>query len=151
MATEPTDHGPTPNTERPARPGETCSCGRPATIAYVHEDGPDVPYCGVPQTATAAEEGWDAILQAGAEQEDGRIADARAALTAASAAVMSGNLGYDAERVVERLTKVVEGLLALIAIRAERDAALEAAERKPFDDLARTVAEVEAERERGER
>jgi len=40
--------------ERPApgaswrygRPGETCSCGRPALVAYITESWGEVPYCG---------------------------------------------------------------------------------------------------------
>jgi hypothetical protein len=39
-------------TDRPAEPGETCSCGRPAVIVYVvtDENGTrDVPHCGVNQ------------------------------------------------------------------------------------------------------
>jgi hypothetical protein len=77
--------------------------------------------------------------------EDSRIVSARGALAMASQAVASGNLGYDAESVVETLRDVIEDLLELIAVREERDAALAAAARKPFDDLAATVAEVQAE------
>lgn len=32
--------------ERPARPGETCTCGRAATIAFITERFGTVPYCG---------------------------------------------------------------------------------------------------------
>lgn len=48
-----------------------------------------------------------------------------------------------------RLARVA-GMLAVLAeqdaVRAERDAVLEAAARKPMDDLAATIAEIEAER-----
>jgi hypothetical protein len=102
--------------QRSARPDETCSCGRPATIVFVFEDAPDVPYCGTPRRAGEGDEDWDAIPQAGAEQEeDGRIADAREAIAAASMAVMSGNLGYDAEQTVERLSDAIDGLLQMLA------------------------------------
>lgn len=35
-------------TDRPARPGEKCGCGRPAVIVYVTEKFGDVGYCGIP-------------------------------------------------------------------------------------------------------
>jgi hypothetical protein len=108
--TNPTNNPPGPSVERPAEPGEVCSCGRPAVVVFITRQYGDVPYCGAEHAAPANP----------APAGDGRIADARAALTAASVAVMSGNLGYDAERVVERLTAAVEELLALIAVRAER-------------------------------
>ncbi len=34
--------------ERPARPGEQCTCGRAAIKVYIREDGLEVPYCGIP-------------------------------------------------------------------------------------------------------
>lgn len=34
--------------ERPARPGELCTCGRPAVVVYVTEKFGEVPYCGIP-------------------------------------------------------------------------------------------------------
>jgi diacylglycerol kinase family enzyme len=40
---------------------------------------------------------------------------------------------------------VLSGLLAYIDERAERDAAVDAAARKPFEDLAATVAEIKRE------
>jgi len=32
--------------ERPARPTEICSCGRPAVVVYLTEAFGEVPYCG---------------------------------------------------------------------------------------------------------
>lgn len=49
--------------------------------------------------------------------EDGRVTAARHALTIASHAVMSGDLGYGAESVVETLQESIEGLLELITAR----------------------------------
>jgi hypothetical protein len=34
--------------ERPAEPGETCDCGRPAVVVFVTARWGDVAYCGVP-------------------------------------------------------------------------------------------------------
>lgn len=34
--------------ERPAKPGEKCTCGRPAVLVYVTEKWGDVGYCGIP-------------------------------------------------------------------------------------------------------
>jgi hypothetical protein len=34
-------------TERPARPGELCECGRPAVVVYETERFGDVGWCGV--------------------------------------------------------------------------------------------------------
>jgi len=34
--------------ERPALPSEVCSCGAPARIVFVAAEGPDAPYCLVP-------------------------------------------------------------------------------------------------------
>lgn len=42
-------------TERPARPGEKCSCGRPATVVYITERFGDVGYCGVPGASKLAQ------------------------------------------------------------------------------------------------
>jgi hypothetical protein len=50
---------------------------------------------------------------------DGRITEAREAITAASEVVMSGELSYTGEQVVERLTEVIEGLLTLLDEREE--------------------------------
>lgn len=36
-----------PTQERPARPGERCTCGRPAVVVYLTEDFGEVPYCGI--------------------------------------------------------------------------------------------------------
>lgn len=38
-------------TERPARPGETCTCGRPATLVYFTAQFGEVPYCGAQHPA----------------------------------------------------------------------------------------------------
>lgn len=53
MAPESTNTPPPASGERTARPGETCSCGRLAVIAYVTADHGDVPFCGghSPETA----------------------------------------------------------------------------------------------------
>jgi hypothetical protein len=45
--TQPTQPGTEP-TQRPARPGETCSCGRQAVVVYQTEKFGDVGYCGIP-------------------------------------------------------------------------------------------------------
>lgn len=37
-----------PQTERPARDGETCTCGAPAVTVYITERFGEVGYCGVP-------------------------------------------------------------------------------------------------------
>ncbi len=52
--------------------------------------------------------------------EDWRVTAAREALTASSLSVMSGELGYTAESVVEALQEAVDGLLELIAERSDR-------------------------------
>jgi hypothetical protein len=85
-------------------------------------------------------------------REDFRLTLARKALRASKDAAENCNTDHEAARQWGRLEVIVEQLLQLIDERAERDAALEAASRKPFDDLARTAAEIEAERgARGER
>lgn len=38
--------------ERPARPGETCTCGKPATIVFMTEQWGETPYCGAPHPST---------------------------------------------------------------------------------------------------
>ncbi|GAB2836262.1 hypothetical protein GCM10027176_45690 [Actinoallomurus bryophytorum] len=53
MAPESTNITPPAGGERTARPGETCSCGRLAVIAYVTADHGDVPFCGEHSTDTA--------------------------------------------------------------------------------------------------
>jgi hypothetical protein len=35
-------------TERRAHPGEVCTCGRQAVSVFVHEDGREAGYCGLP-------------------------------------------------------------------------------------------------------
>ncbi|WP_157430638.1 hypothetical protein [Actinomadura macra] len=50
MATEPIHPTPDPS-ERPARPGETCTCGHPAVLVYITTNFGEVPYCGVPRGA----------------------------------------------------------------------------------------------------
>ena len=85
-------------------------------------------------------------------REDSRITLARRALAASKTAADKFNTDHEAARQWGRLEVIVEQLLQLVDERAARDAALEAAARKPSDDLARTVAEIEAERAaRGER
>ena len=37
-----------PATQRPARPGEKCKCGRPAVVVYMTERFGEVGYCGIP-------------------------------------------------------------------------------------------------------
>lgn len=34
--------------ERPANPGEMCTCGQAAIKVFIREDGLEVPYCGIP-------------------------------------------------------------------------------------------------------
>jgi len=46
MEVRPMSQHPTP-TQRPAEPGERCTCGRPAVIVYLTERR-DVGYCGRP-------------------------------------------------------------------------------------------------------
>jgi len=41
--------------ERPAEPGETCTCGEPAVVVFVTERWGDVGYCGVPRVAPEPE------------------------------------------------------------------------------------------------
>lgn len=36
------------NGQRTAKPGETCTCGRPAVVVYETEKFGDVGYCGIP-------------------------------------------------------------------------------------------------------
>lgn len=61
---------PTPSAggERPARPGETCSCGRAAVVTYLTAAHGPVPFCGGHSTDTAprmtvadVEREWEAI------------------------------------------------------------------------------------------
>lgn len=42
--------------ERPARPGELCSCGNPAVTMYQTPEHGEVPYCGVPRHAKTTDE-----------------------------------------------------------------------------------------------
>ena len=44
-------------TERPARPGEKCKCGRPAVIVYITERFGEVGYCGIPDGGQKAKRG----------------------------------------------------------------------------------------------
>jgi len=39
--------------QRPAEPGEVCSCGRPAIVVYLTEAHGPVPYCGIPDGGQA--------------------------------------------------------------------------------------------------
>jgi hypothetical protein len=34
-------------TQRPAQPGELCTCGRPATVVYLHDQRPPTGWCGI--------------------------------------------------------------------------------------------------------
>ena len=43
-----------PTTQRPARPGERCTCGRPAVIVYITERFGEVGYCGIPDGGAGA-------------------------------------------------------------------------------------------------
>jgi hypothetical protein len=84
--------------------------------------------------------------------EDFRITLARKALAASKDAADDFNTDHQAARQWGRLEVIVEQLLQVIDERAARDAALEAAARKPVDDLMATCAEIQAERNaRGER
>jgi hypothetical protein len=37
----------TDSTQRPAEPGELCTCGRPAVVVFSNEEFGDVGYCGI--------------------------------------------------------------------------------------------------------
>lgn len=43
--------------ERPARAGEVCTCGLPATVVYLTESFGEVPYCGQPAAAVVEQFG----------------------------------------------------------------------------------------------
>lgn len=40
--------------ERAARPGEFCTCGRPAEVVYQTDAYGEVPYCGIPDGGSPA-------------------------------------------------------------------------------------------------
>lgn len=91
-----------PIERRPARPGEICSCGRPATVVFITAEYGDVPFCGTPAPARPA-----ALI------EDYRLTLARQAL----AEYHVDNTGLDAERLAQwcgRFTAVVENLISLV-------------------------------------
>lgn len=60
---------PNMRTNRPAEPGETCTCGRPAVVIYQTEQFGDVGYCGIPDGGAKAERRADARIMAEEEQE----------------------------------------------------------------------------------
>ncbi len=81
-----------------------------------------------------------------ASTEDPRVTSARDTLKAARAAAVALDRTYDYVGWCGQLGARLEELLGYIDERAARNAALEAAARKPFDDLAATAAEIMAER-----
>lgn len=81
--------------------------------------------------------------------EDSRVACARELLAESRAATVAPS-PTESARWWGRFETALEDVLAYIDERAAREgvlrAALDAANRKPFDDLADTVAEIKAER-----
>jgi hypothetical protein len=55
--------------ERPAQPGERCTCGRQAVTVFVREDGSEVGYCGRPDSG---EQGGPCPFCGGGRHEAGR-------------------------------------------------------------------------------
>lgn len=109
MATEPT--------ERPARPGEICTCGRPATLVYITAQFGEVPYCEAPHVAAHNSE-WPPVLPGSIRPvEEYVVADRDAALrerTARRATWPDGEPASVRDAADDPLRAVGDALLARI-------------------------------------